>query len=245
MSIIRENRRTSTEGDSMKVFISWSGQRSREAARALHEWLPLVLHYVEPWMSDRDIDAGERWALEIGKELEASNFGIICLTEDNVASPWILFEAGALSKQMPVASICPYLIGVEFSGITGPLAQFQAKKAQAEHTLDILHSINKRASRPVDVERLGTLFERLWPVLERGLQSLPTPGPKNVAARTVHEILEELLGTVRLLDHRLNKLNAAFHRIEAKLQQGTHAHALVEQAVDDLDDDDQATNVRE
>ncbi|KYF62448.1 hypothetical protein BE11_21825 [Sorangium cellulosum] len=189
-------------------------------------------------MSDMDIDAGERWAVEIGKELEACNFGIICLTEDNVASPWILFEAGALSKQMPVASICPYLIGLDFSGITGPLAQFQAKKAQVDHTLDLLHSINKRAAKPIDTERLAMLFERLWPVLERGLQSLPAPGPKSAVARSTHEIMEELVGTVRVLDHRFNKLNAAFHRIEAILRYATDEHARAERDVIDFGHED-------
>ena len=44
----------------MKVFISWSGTRSKALANALHKWLPMVLQYVEPWVSDSDIDAGER-----------------------------------------------------------------------------------------------------------------------------------------------------------------------------------------
>ena len=43
---------------SMRVFISWSGERSKVLAQALKEWLPLVLHNVEPWMSEVDIAAG-------------------------------------------------------------------------------------------------------------------------------------------------------------------------------------------
>ena len=34
----------------MHVFISWSGERSKALAVALRDWLPLVLHYVEPWV---------------------------------------------------------------------------------------------------------------------------------------------------------------------------------------------------
>ena len=63
----------------MKVFLSWSGDRSRQVAAALREWIPLVLQHVEPWMSDHDIGAGDRWAVEIGKRLEENHFGIICL----------------------------------------------------------------------------------------------------------------------------------------------------------------------
>lgn len=35
----------------MKLFISWSGARSQALALALQEWLPLVIHYVEPRLS--------------------------------------------------------------------------------------------------------------------------------------------------------------------------------------------------
>jgi hypothetical protein len=112
----------------MKVFISWSGQRSQALAQALRGWLPLVLHYVEPWVSESDIAAGDRWAQSIAEELEASNFGILCITPENLNSQWVLFEAGALAKSMQDAKVIPLLFGLEFSDISGPLAQFQAKK---------------------------------------------------------------------------------------------------------------------
>lgn len=42
----------------MKILISWSGERSHLLAQALHEWLPLVLPYLQPWQAD--ISAGNR-----------------------------------------------------------------------------------------------------------------------------------------------------------------------------------------
>jgi hypothetical protein len=57
----------------MKVFISWSGERSQQIGNALREWIQLVLHYVEPWLSHADIDAGQRWADQVAKELENSH----------------------------------------------------------------------------------------------------------------------------------------------------------------------------
>ena len=108
----------------MKIFVSWSGERSHSLAEAVYEWLPLVLHYVAPWLSNADIEAGERWANEVAKELENSNFGIISVTRENVASPWILFEAGALAKSLQGSRVIPLLLDLEFRDITGPLAQF-------------------------------------------------------------------------------------------------------------------------
>lgn len=119
------NRET---GSHTKVFISWSGERSRELAQALHGWIPLVLHNVEPWLSEADIEAGERWAEVVAKELSDSNFGVICVTRENVASPWILFEAGALAKTMQGSRVIPLLLDLEFTDITGPLAQFRPRK---------------------------------------------------------------------------------------------------------------------
>lgn len=75
----------------MKIFISWSGERSKYIAVALKEWLPLVLHDLKPWVSDKDITAGERWAQAVAGELDTSNFGILCVTPENVKNEWILF----------------------------------------------------------------------------------------------------------------------------------------------------------
>lgn len=46
----------------MKVFISWSGKRSKAMANALKEWIPLIVQHAEPFVSDKDISAGDRWA---------------------------------------------------------------------------------------------------------------------------------------------------------------------------------------
>lgn len=73
----------------MKVFISWSGARSRAAAQAIADWLPLVIQAVEPWISTA-IDKGSRGQEEIESALGDIPVGIICLTRDNLAAPWII-----------------------------------------------------------------------------------------------------------------------------------------------------------
>lgn len=81
----------------MKVFLSWSGERSKVVAKSLSEWLEQVLQAVEPWIST-DIEKGKRWDGEISQKLEQSKVGIICLTKDNLESTWLHFEAGAISN---------------------------------------------------------------------------------------------------------------------------------------------------
>jgi TIR domain len=84
----------------MKVFISWSGVRSTAVAQTLHDWLPQVMNAVEPWMSSEDMRKGSLWRLTLAEELESTHVGVICLTPENLRAPWLLFEAGALSKRV-------------------------------------------------------------------------------------------------------------------------------------------------
>jgi hypothetical protein len=176
-------------------------------AVGLREWLPLVLHYVEPWMSELDISAGGRWAVEVGRELEASNFGLICLTVENLSASWISFEAGALSKTVEKSSVVPYLLDVDFANVDGPLAQFQAKKSDKTSTLDIVRAINAAAKAPIDPARLGALFEMAWPQLaDRLTQARNLATDVQPQRRSQSAILEDLVATIRGLDKRLEGL---------------------------------------
>lgn len=193
----------------MRVFIGWSGTRSQALAQALHEWMPLVLHYVEPWVSEADVAAGERWAQVLSKELETSNFGIVCVTRENVGSPWILFEAGSLAKSLEEGRVIPLLLDLEFSEISGPLAQFQAKKVDKDGVSEVVQSINKVEAQPVPEPQAKKLFDALWPQLESVLESIPEDPDNTKPIRPQHEILEELVSAVRALDARLRTIEEA------------------------------------
>jgi hypothetical protein len=84
-----------------KVFISWSGDYSRQLAAAIKEWLPKVLQFVEVYFSDTDIEIGSRWYPEIVDALERSDVGLIILTPENITRQWIMFEAGAIARSLP------------------------------------------------------------------------------------------------------------------------------------------------
>ncbi|GGA16447.1 toll/interleukin-1 receptor domain-containing protein [Dyella nitratireducens] len=188
----------------MKLFISWSGERSKALALALKEWFPLVLHYADPWLSEADIEAGQRWADAVAKELEACNFGILCVTRENLNSPWVLFEAGALAKSLEGGRVIPLLLDLDFRDISGPLAQFQAKKCEKNGLLETIQSINQSAANPTD-ERYKQLFEALWPDLDKKISDIPKPSDPVRQTRTQSEVLEELVGTVRTMESRLRE----------------------------------------
>lgn len=182
----------------MKVFISWSGVRSKFVATKLRDWLPDVIQDVEPWMSASDIDAGARWGQSVQEELSESRFGIICVTNDNQTAPWILFEAGALAKTINDTFVCPYLIGLESSNLeAGPLTQFQAKTATEEGTLDLLRTLNKTLKdAALTEEKLDRAFQRWWPDLKDALSSLP-PVQNPATKRPREDMIEEILVDTR------------------------------------------------
>jgi len=185
----------------MKVFLSWSGERSKQLALCLKNWLPKVIQSLEPWMSAEDIRAGGRWLLEIGTQLEETSFGVVCLTPENLKEPWILFEAGALGKMLRTASVCPYLLGVEPSTITGPLAQFQAKRTSKDETLSLLESMNTNSSsgepqRQLSDTVLREAFEKWWPDLEASIKAIPNRADVP-APRSDHDMIEEILNITR------------------------------------------------
>jgi hypothetical protein len=55
----------------MKVFISWSGDRSEQLAEVIHWWLQRVLQFTKPFFSPEDIGKGRRWTNEISKSLDS------------------------------------------------------------------------------------------------------------------------------------------------------------------------------
>ena len=200
----------------MNIFLSWSGTRSRHVAQSLKDWLPVVFDDVNPWLSTRDIQAGERWAVEISRHLEEIDFGILCLTPENLETPWILFEAGALSKALDESRVCPYLLDVEVRAITGPLAQFQATRTEKESTLELLRSISAATSHTINESQLEMRFEGVWPQFEQMLERMPGyDGEGKGPGRPIDEILEELVETVRTSDRRISDLYTNLGALEA------------------------------
>ena len=181
----------------MEVFICWSGERSQEIANKLSDWLPNVIQAVKPWMSAANIDKGARWNSDIAVQLERAKVGIICLTPENLEAPWILFEAGALSKTLEKTYVCPYLFQVAPTDVKGPLVQFQHTMATKDDTRKLLHTINKALEdEALDDTQLDKSFEIWWPELDNNLKNITNVTTKR-EERPAREILEEILELVR------------------------------------------------
>lgn len=193
----------------MKVFISWSGIASRDLAEALRWWLPKVIQGIDPFVSSKDIDKGANWTTVLQGQLETTTFGIVCLTPENLSSPWLNFEAGAISSAVD-SRVCPVLLGLEKSDVSAPLSQLQITSLDQEDIFEMMSSLNKAANSPLTPEALKETVEIWWPKLEERIKKIGVPKGPDKAPRepaqpelTPDEMIEEVLRRVRRIDNRI------------------------------------------
>jgi hypothetical protein len=178
----------------VKVFLSWSGEKSRGVAEALRDWLPSVVQQVEPFMSDQDIDAGARWQQRISEELEGARFGILCVTRENQEAPWLNFEAGAIAKEVDTSRVVPLAIDLTPADVVPPLGLFQAKPLSRNGLLGIVESINAQCERPL--ANITEACDVWWPKLEPALAEAQQ-ATESRPVRSQRDLIEEILTTVR------------------------------------------------
>jgi hypothetical protein len=202
----------------LKVFVSWSGASSQQCALLLQEMLPKFNHLIEPFVSSKDIARGDRGFEAITAQLAGSHYGIVCVTPDNRSTPWINYEAGALSREVGQPRLTPLLLlGTTVADLMStPLTQFQATPADApEEVLKMIKTINSLCDPPADDNRLDDHFERYWPEWEEGLATIgrfaqqatiedaSPPRPSNA------EIQDQMLSLLRQQVDRITALERA------------------------------------
>jgi hypothetical protein len=224
--------------EKMHVFISWSGPRSRAVAEALRDYLPIIVNAFTPWLSCADIDKGARWISELSEALATARASIVCLTPGNLNAPYILFEAGALSKTVGKTHVCTLLIGMEPIDMSGPLSQFQATRTTKDELLQLMKSLNKALGETVAVreQQLETTFDLCWPKLKERLHNVPDDGSTNRPERDQREVLEDLVETVRSIEKdTARRITQLKHEVELTsmrlVEQFTTTQTLVSAAL--------------
>jgi hypothetical protein len=186
----------------MKVFVSWSGAFGKGTAVIIRKYLPCLLQNLDVFLSEHDLESGSRWTTQLSVELSTSNFGILCLTEEAQHSPWLLFEAGALTKHLEGKACGLLLQDLRPANVAGPLAQFQHRSWSKEDFFKLIRDLNIALEAPLEIEQLLLIFKKFWPDIDAEYQALlqdsKIPGRSKVD-RTDREILEEVLNLTRNL----------------------------------------------
>ncbi len=182
----------------MKIFISWSGKQSNEIAVYFSGWIKNVIQAATPWISTSDINSGSVWFSQIFEELKNTSIGIICVTKENINSPWMHFEAGALAKSVDSTFVCPIVYGMSISQLRQPLAQFSAVSANKDGVLKLVKTINSVSDSPLEETRLSAVFDKWWPDFEEFFSGIENaPESTTLPPRQQEDILEEILENTR------------------------------------------------
>lgn len=187
----------------MKIFLCWSGPRSKQVAEFLKKWIKKVIQTTDPWIST-EIGKGNRWNEEVRYNLEKSKIGIICLTKDNLDAKWILFESGAISKTKD-AIVITFLLDIEPSDIEQPLAQFQHTLFKKDDIKKLVNTINKTlklsGKESLDEKMLDEIFEKYYSELSNKLSKIKQTDNIKEPIRNDRELIEEILNIVRDLKY--------------------------------------------
>lgn len=201
------------------VFISWSGEKSKAIAEELRSWIPSVLQFARPYFTPNDLEKGTKWNTEISERLAETHVGIVCLTPENFERPWILFEAGALSKDLDRSKVCSVLFGMENTDLTGPLTTFQTTAFEKSDFKKLMKTIKEAGEdRALLNDTLNTVFEKWWPDLEKKVTAiLEKPNSTGHGeVRSERDLLEEILDLSRMSARR----NAASRRERTSMPPG-------------------------
>jgi len=181
------------EKKEVKIFLSWSGDISREIARVFNKRIPYILNSARPFFSEEDM-VGGMWAKKIASELESSQLGLLFLTKENRNSLWLSFEAGALSKNFDRSKVVPIVFGIKSTDIVGPLATLQIIDFTEDKILQVVQMINEALGKEAfDKTKLISSFkDGWWDSLNAEVKSVLS-NEKKAVVRTDTELLEEIL----------------------------------------------------
>jgi hypothetical protein len=233
----------------MNVFLSWSGERSKQVAELLKVWIKCVLQASQPWISTRDIDRGALWFDRITEQLGETTIGIVCLTAENKTKPWILFEAGALAKGLSRSRVCTLLVDLNPTDIEDPLAQFNHTLPTKDSMRALVSTLNRQLPNGgLDEPTLENVFETYWPQFDVSFKDViaktNTAAPQE-PARSDESILAEILENSRSMSVRLRVLEEQHtdERAAAAARISREARLLQHEAV--LDDTKKLLAIRE
>ena len=151
-----------------KVFISWSGEFSKEIAQAIYQWLPNVIQAIDPYISVEGLRPGQVWDAALLNDLRSTDFGILCVSNDNQGAKWLNFEAG-LFAAIEGRPVVPILVDLSPGRVSGPIGHFHAKKMAEKEFFDVICDINGICEDPLTKDRLEYAFKLQWPNLDESI----------------------------------------------------------------------------
>lgn len=193
---------------------------------------------VDAFVSHGDISPGERGLATIKEQLDGTSVGIPIVTRDNVGAAWINFESGALSKEVPDATVrvMPCLVDYEdASELIGPLTQFQAKLLNRDGVEAILETIAEANS--VGWARKKSGFDARWPQFDQRFEAhrkSKDGGSSAEKKRSDSDMLAEIVNNTRELRKAFEGGGHSPRPVDEIDPRRRHAEAMLDLVDDEL-----------
>jgi SAM-dependent methyltransferase len=194
---------TGPEKFSTRVFISWSGVRSKHVAESLKEWLEDFFRDCNTniFFSKKDLHGGDDWYQIVRTELNSADAIVLCLTPENMYAPWINFECGAvdcLSK-----TVFPLLFDMERAELISPLKHITPQKVERQGVQDLVQTISGLLTPNQIGERfLESHFNQKWSDLETKLSEIPKRSSSMSTPLALELLRLQLADTIELFGKR-------------------------------------------
>jgi hypothetical protein len=108
------------------VYLCWSKGLGRLLAERFHRWIKDQMgDYIDPFFSPEDIEVGRPWWESLRKEMKDNEHAILFMTREMAHAPWVIFEAGAISRNLAKSRIIPVMVDIETWDLPAPLQQLQ------------------------------------------------------------------------------------------------------------------------
>jgi hypothetical protein len=198
----------------VKVFIGWSGERSKAFAEFLHRVLRTLSIGVSPWVSGPEIEEGARWQGEWRKAVEETEYAVLCVTPEAARSPWLHFEAGAFAKG-DTSRVVPLLIDMEGEDFDGPLRVFPSRVVDFESMDELLRFLaGASETSTLEGDEVTRAFLRWRPDFDavmKDIREQADPSSLHTAREEpTRSALMEMLGS---LSRRLSEIDLRLERM--------------------------------
>src|SRR5689334_19795578 len=92
------------ESPEPKLFIGWSGAKSKAIAECVHRMIDTVFDDAQPFISSQTIEEGP-WNRALQGALDSAQLGAVFLSSENLHNTSIHFEVGVLrGRDVPIFS---------------------------------------------------------------------------------------------------------------------------------------------
>ena len=204
-------KQTSNKTAPRKIYLAWSGDKSRKIAKLVKRFLEYTLPFAEVFFSETDIAAGQQWRSELHLQLRESDHIAICLTHDAIDSKWMYYEAGAaLSSQSQQKRNCIVLLfGVPIRNLPSPLEPFQCTEFTFEDYEKLLFSLHESAGNlGRDFQYIKDHLAQNWKILEENIPSIIKETSESLPSKDeiVSDGLIQILNSTESINKNLSKL---------------------------------------